>query len=147
MKDFHGKNNSNYKHGGKGTRLFHIWIDMRQRCNNPHNYAYKNYGERGISVYPEWNDYVNFRNWAEMNGYTNDLTLDRINVNGNYEPNNCRWVTRKVQNNNRRSNRLITYKGETKNLREWSDMLCMNYDKLRYRLDTWKDVNRAFEEE
>jgi hypothetical protein len=75
---------------------------MLQRCENPNNTAYKNYGARGISVCDEWHDYPTFKEWAMENGYSEELTLDRIDVNGNYEPSNCRWTTHSVQMSNRR---------------------------------------------
>ena len=83
--------------------LYFRWIGIKERCNNPNAYNYKNYGLRGIKVCKEWNDdYLKFRQWALNNGYKENLTIDRINVNGNYEPANCRWTTWKEQNNNKR---------------------------------------------
>ena len=85
---------------------------MRKRCQNPNAYNYDNYGGRGISVCEEWNDYYTFRDWSLGNGYQDDLSIDRIDVNGNYQPDNCRWVTRDVQANNRRTNRILEMDGE-----------------------------------
>lgn len=110
------------KHSGVGTRLFTIWVSMRDRCNNPNNHAYKNYGGRGISICPEWDEYVVFKEWALSHGYTDELTIDRINVNGNYEPANCRWATTKEQGFNRRNNVRITYNGETHTISEWAEI-------------------------
>ena len=115
--------NKSYKHGDTGTRLFRIWVHMRGRCNNPTDKRYADYGGRGISITKEWDEYIAFKKWALQNGYSNNLTIDRIDNNGNYCPDNCRWVTNKVQCNNRRSNRIITIDGITMNEREWAEYL------------------------
>lgn len=84
------------------TRLYNIWVGMRKRCNSEKHRAFKWYGQRGICICNEWSRFLNFRNWALHNGYKEDLTIDRINVNGDYEPNNCRWITIQEQQKNRR---------------------------------------------
>lgn len=88
-------NRRNTKHGKKGTRLYHIWRNMIQRCENPNHKAYKDYGGRGIRVYPEWRkDFMVFQRWALKNGYKEDLTIDRIDNDGNYETGNCQFITK-----------------------------------------------------
>lgn len=89
-------------HGESKTRLHGIWNGMLQRCYNPNRVKYKDYGQRGIRVCPEWHEYVAFRDWSLANGYAENLSIDRIDVDGNYEPNNCRWATAKQQANNKR---------------------------------------------
>ena len=124
----------NMKHGDRHTRLYRIWRAMRERCNIKSCTAYKNYGARGIKVCNEWNDYLTFKKWALSNGYTDELTIDRIDVNGNYEPDNCRWATYKVQSNNTRHNHYITYKDETRTLSEWANLLGLKPYLIQNRL-------------
>ena len=105
------------KHGLHDTRLYATWQNMKERCRNPKNNNYHNYGGRGITVCEEWkNSFQSFYDWAMSNGYSDNLTLDRIDVNGNYCPNNCRWSTKKFQANNTRRNIYITYNKKTQTL-------------------------------
>ena len=101
------------------TRLHTIWVDMRMRCKP----NVRGYGAKGVTVCEEWNTYINFRDWALANGYRDDLTIDRIDFNGNYEPSNCRWATYKEQGNNTSSNHKVTLNGETHNIKEWVEIL------------------------
>lgn len=122
------------KHGDSGTRLFSIWSLMKQRCHNPNVDCFSRYGGRGIKVCKKWmNSYESFKEWALSHGYRDDLTIDRIDVNGNYCPENCRWATIKEQNNNRRSNVFITYNGEKHNTKEWSDITGIKAGTIRER--------------
>lgn len=109
--------NANYKHGLTNNRIYYVFYDMHQRCENPNNHAYKYYGERGICVCDEWsgeNGVVSFANWAFANGYKDGLSIDRIDVNGNYEPSNCRWADVKTQARNKRNNRYLIDSNGTK---------------------------------
>lgn len=118
----------NKTHGMTGTPLFTRWINMKSRCNNPHNKSYPRYGGRGIKVCAEWeNDFMAFYEWATSNGYEESLTLDRINNNRGYCPDNCRWVGEKQQANNRSTNKLYTINGEAKTLAEWCEQYNMPY--------------------
>ena len=125
-------------------RLYRIWQHMKDRCYNHNCDSYHNYGGRGITVCDEWrNNYQNFQEWALRNGYTDDLTIDRSNVNGNYEPSNCRWLTQQEQSFNKRTNRTLTYKNKTQTLTEWATELNINSNTLLYRLRRGWTVERA----
>ena len=120
------------KHGGFGTRLYAIWNSMRQRCNNPHHKAFDNYGGRGITICQEWNDYSVFRDWAISSGYDEnaprgEYTLDRIDVDGGYCPENCRWSNMTDQARNRRRTILVQYNGEEIPLSEMAEKSGTNY--------------------
>ena len=135
------------KHGKSNTRLYYIWHNMKNRCCNKNTYNYKYYGERGIVVCDEWlNDFQTFYNWAYENDYNDKLTIDRINVNGNYEPSNCKWSTAKQQARNRRDNKNYTINGETHCLKEWCEILGLNYNTVQTRICTrgWP-IERALE--
>lgn len=94
-------------HGGKGTRLYNIWKNARQRCRNPKNPDYYLYGARGVKFSSVWDDFGAFQKWALQNGYTDHLTLDRIDPNGDYAPDNCRWATWREQRHNQRRNKEV----------------------------------------
>jgi hypothetical protein len=117
---------------------------MKTRCSNPNASRYSNYGGRGISVCDEWQEFINFKDWALSTGYKDNLTIDRIDVNGNYEPANCRWATRKEQANNKTTSHLITYKNETKTMSQWADVLGFELDTLKRRIYLGWSVEKAF---
>src|SRR5690606_32173246 len=116
-------------HGLTSSSPFYCtWAKMKARCFSEKNRSYKHYGGRGITMCDEWrDDFMTFHNWCISSGYKKGLSIDRIDNNGNYEPDNCRWSTQKEQQRNRRSNRLVTYKGESKPISEWCDILGINY--------------------
>lgn len=127
------------RHGGKGTRLYRIWKAMRSRCNNPNASAYSRYGGRGIKVCKEWDDFTSFRDWAMRNGYTDELTIDRIDNDGSYNPDNCRWATYEQQANNNPHNKVITVDGITDTVARQSARYGVSqylvYDRLRLGWD------------
>ncbi len=124
------------KHGlSHKERLYNIWVGMKQRCRDVNSPDYERYGGRGIAVCNEWkDDYLKFREWAMSNGYKDTLTIDRIDNDGNYCPDNCRWITVATQNNNTSQNTYITHNNKTRNLSEWAKILGINYKTLRSRL-------------
>lgn len=122
-------------HGMWNTRLYKAWENMKSRCRKNSNYEYAhNYSDRGITYCSEWETFVNFRDWALSNGYAENLELDRIDVNGNYCPENCRWVTKKENANNKRTNRYITIDGETKTLTQWCEIKNIKLFTVLYRV-------------
>lgn len=135
------------KHGMSRSRLYNVHRTMLGRCNNPNAHQYENYGGRGIKVCDEWHDFKKFAEWALANGYREgkrgECTLDRIDPNGNYEPNNCRWVTMKTQERNRRNNNLVTYNGETHCISEWAEIVGLKCVTLRHRLKAGWSVEKA----
>ena len=143
QKALHNYSRLNYRHGERNTRLYNIFHKMQERCYNP-NYAERQYySDRGITVCDEWKgNYVAFRNWSLNNGYANNLSIDRIDVNKGYSPDNCRWVDAKVQSRNRRNNLLVTMNGETKILMEWCEELGLPYGTVLMRIHRgWDSVD------
>lgn len=123
-----------YRHMMSGTRIYQEWQGMKGRCNNPHDPRYDRWGGRGIKVCDEWqNSFEAFYNWAMANGYKDDLTIDRIDNDGNYEPSNCRWATQQEQSRNRSSNIKITIGNSTRTLMEWCSIFNVNYKNVRDR--------------
>ena len=133
-------------HRESKSRLYKIWANMKSRCFTESTNEYENYGGRGITVCDEWvNSYIEFKNWAINNGYADNLTIERIDVDGNYCPENCKWITKSQQANNTTKSRFITYKDETHTLAEWSKILGIKSHTLAYRLDVCKmSIEDAF---
>ena len=123
----------NYGHHMTDTRIYAIWCTMKARCNRPNSHKYQSYGGRGITVCEEWQEFLPFYEWAMANGYCENLTIDRIDNNGDYCPENCRWVTRKAQANNTRRNCVIEFNEEIHTLKEWSEITGISYSTLLHR--------------
>lgn len=120
--------NATTKHGMKRTRLYGIWCNLRERCYNPKNQSYAVYGGRGITVCDAWRtDFPAFYDWAMKNGYRDDLTIDRINNDDGYCPNNCRWATNKEQQRNKRNTIWVTIGEETRALADWCEIFNKDY--------------------
>lgn len=141
----HGRKGEAKKHGMSNSRLFNIWKDMRARCYNPNDISYKRYGAKGITVCDEWLDSANFIKWALNNGYSDELSIDRIDNSKGYCPDNCRWATRIEQCNNRTNNRIVTYKGENFTLAELARKLNLHPYTLLGRIKRGWDENRLAE--
>lgn len=133
------------KHGNSKHPLYGVWTMMKQRCYNPNNKSFKNYGGRGIGVCDEWkNDFNAFYSWAINNGYGDGLTIDRSDVNDNYCSSNCVWVTQQNQQNNRRNNIIIDFGGFKGTLPQWSTRSGIPYATLRKRIiDLGWDIREA----
>ena len=132
------------RHGYSNSRLYRIWLKTKTRCYDSNQKRYNSYGGRGITVCPEWREsFEAFRDWALANGYRDDLTIDRKDVNGNYEPNNCRWITNQEQQNNRRDNHYITYNGEKRTITEWARIFGISENALVHRINRGWDLDRA----
>src|SRR5699024_7354378 len=132
-------------HGKWDHKIYAVWRDMKQRCLNPNNQQFDNYGGRGIEIYEDWMVAKHFIEWAKNNGYKDGLSIDRIDVNGNYEPRNCRWVSMSVQRNNKGTNRVIEYDGKRKTIKEWSRKTGVNHETIRRRLgDGWNTKDAPY---
>ena len=143
----------NYKHGGTmyNSRLYKVFSAMHQRCENPNCDHYDRYGGRGIYICKEWsgeNGFFNFREWAMNNGYNPDApkgecTINRIDNDGPYSPDNCEWVNMKTQMNNTSINRYITYNGETHTVSDWANILGIKFSTLENRLCNGWSIEKA----
>ena len=134
----------NRKHGRCGTRIYRIYFNMLRRCNNPKDTAYERYGGRGITVCDEWkHDMAAFFSWAEGNGYSDDLEIDRIDNDAGYRPDNCRWVTARQNCNNRRGNRIIRFDEQSKTVSEWAREVGIDKCTITSRLKHGWSIERA----
>lgn len=135
-------------HGKSKTRLYDVWINMRQRCSNKNLPSWEHYGGRGIKVCSDWNtSFEKFMEWALSSGYEDKLTIDRIDVNGNYEPNNCRWVTVKEQANNKTNSRIETYKGISASVATLCEIFSKDYALVSGRLQNGWSIDEAMDYE
>lgn len=133
-------------HGLSKHPLYRIWLGIKQRCYNLNAKRFQDWGGRGITMCDEWrNDFQAFYDWAIANGYEKGLSIDRINNNDNYTPENCRFTTVVEQQRNMRRNNMIEYRGETKTLSEWCEILNLNYNNVKSRLRYGWSIERAFE--
>lgn len=132
-------------HGMSNFRVYRIWCKMKERCNNSNSINYKNYGGKGICLCKEWNEsFIAFYNWSIQNGYQDNLSIDRIDSDKNYEPNNCRWASRITQNNNTNRNHLVSYNGETHTISQWCKKLKLPYSTLYGRIRKGWKADRIF---
>lgn len=132
------------RHHLRYHRLYNIWSLMKKRCTNPNDKLFKYYGGRGIKIYENWEkDFKAFYDWAMNNGYKEGLSIDRIDVNGNYKPDNCRWIEQKQQTRNTRSNKFITYKNFNCCLSEWAERYSLPYKTLWTRLKNGWEFEKA----
>lgn len=136
------------KHNMRHTRFYSIWANMKSRCTNQNSEAYKDYGQRGIKICDRWNEFNNFykdmySSYQDALQYNENIMIDRIDNDGDYEPDNCRWASIIEQNNNKRNNRLYSYKGNTLTISEWSNNLNIPYQTLLNRFNSGWSVERA----
>lgn len=132
------------KHGAYQTRLYRVWQSMKNRCLAKNSKRYKDYGGRGITICEEWvNDFENFKKWALENGYSDELTIDRIDNDGNYCPENCRWATKFEQSHNRRSNHYLTYNGKTQCILDWERELGISNKLICFRLKKGMPIEKV----
>lgn len=135
---------NNKTHGQSKTKLYKLYKNVINRCYKKNHERYKYYGGKGIKVCDTWlNDFESFYNWAYANGYKQGLSIDRIDNNGNYEPNNCRWVDMSIQSTNKRNTVYLTYNNKTQSMKQWADELGLNYDHFKYRI---RDKNMTIDE-
>lgn len=135
------------KNGESHTRLYRIWYNMHKRCEDPKKDHFDKYGGRGIRVCAEWSDFFAFKLWAMTHGYTDDLSIDRIDGDGNYEPSNCQWITQKQQMQNISTNRHITFNGKTYTVPQFADSLSVPIYSIRNHLRAGWSIEKIVEYE
>lgn len=134
------------KHGDFGSKLYGVWAGMKRRCQNPNTTYYKDYGGRGIKVCNEWQNYEAFKEWALESGYKEGLTIERIDVNGNYCPNNCKWIPLSAQNANKRNTIYIKYKGKLFTIKETAQITGFKERTIKGRYERGWDSEKIFTE-
>lgn len=128
-------NKNHLTHGLRKHRLYTIWANIKTRCYNVSDPHYKRWGAKGIKMCDEWrNDFKAFYDWSINNGYSDELTIDRIDNNGNYDPSNCRWVTLAENNRNKSKVRFINFNGRTQTIGQWTKELGLGKETIRERL-------------
>ena len=138
------RGHDNARHGGCGTRLYRIFRSMRERCERPRHMHYANYGGRGIKVCPEWRgNFAAFREWATSHGYADNLSIDRIDNDRGYSPDNCRWVDTRAQGNNRRTCHLLTVSGQTHTISQWAKLTGIGKTTIKERMRRGWSAERA----
>lgn len=129
------------KHGQVGTKLYYVWTGLRTRCNNPRNTYFRYYGGRGITYTKEWESFESFRDWALASGYEEGLSIERIDVDGNYCPENCTWISLGDQQKNKTNAVLIIKDGETHSVAEWARITGLTDSVIRHRMERHTDPN------
>lgn len=144
MRDHRGSRNPAFIHGLTNHPLHRTWSNAKSRCYDANSTPFKDYGGRGITFCEEWkNSFQAFYDWAMANGYKHGLTLDRIDNNKGYSPDNCRWATMKEQSNNRRSNKYLEFRGETRTVSQWSEITGIHNDTILKRLKHGWSVDKT----
>ena len=138
---YHNKNCM--KHGQRHTKLYEVWLSMKQRCENSNSQYYYRYGGRGITVCDEWKDFEPFYEWSISNGYKDGLTIDRKDNDKEYSPNNCRWTDRITQANNTSRNHYLTYNGKTQTVAQWAREIGITHRCLLHRIERGWSVEKA----
>lgn len=135
------------KHGMTGTKLYYVWEAMINRCGNPNSKSYVDYGAKGISVCDDWHDASVFIKWALENGYKEGLEIDRIDTFKGYSPDNCRWVTKQINANNKTINKYIEHNGKTRTLADWARYYEVNYKNLSRNMNKGYSLQEAIKRE